>query len=104
MERLLEAWGGVERRGPPQPIDIPDRLGDLDPPLLAHLLLDELHRKERRQVLGPDRLAGGGMERRGAGGAGGGPGVVPPWRGGLFPPEGRCVGGALARRFRTPCG
>src|SRR2546430_15290140 len=58
IERLLEAPGAVERRRPPQPIDVADLVGDLDPPLLAHLLLDELHRGERGEVLGPDRLAG----------------------------------------------
>src|SRR5439155_18880295 len=77
IERLFEAAGAVERRRPPQPIDIPDLLGDRDPPLLAHLLLDELHRKERRQVLGPDRLAGAGMERRGQRGLEIGLDVVP---------------------------
>src|SRR5207244_11780337 len=53
-----------ERRRPPQPIDVADLVGDLDPPLLAHLLLDELHREEWGEVLGPDRLAGPRMEGR----------------------------------------
>src|SRR5207249_10267650 len=64
IERLLEAPGAVERRRPPQPIDVADLVGDLDPPLLAHLLLDELHREEWGEVLGPDRLAGPRMEGR----------------------------------------
>src|SRR5207249_9653315 len=50
-ERLLEAARAIERRRPPQAIDVTDLVGDLDPALLADLLLDQLHREERRQVL-----------------------------------------------------
>jgi hypothetical protein len=64
IERLLEPARAIERRGPPQAQDVPHLVGDLDPPLLAHLLLDQLHREEGREVLGADGLAGAGMERR----------------------------------------
>src|SRR5258705_7510444 len=37
-ERLLEAARAIERRRPPQAIDVTDLVGDLDPPLLADLL------------------------------------------------------------------
>src|SRR5207249_10540810 len=61
-ERLLEAARAIGRRRTPQAIDVTDLVGDLDPALLADLLLDQLHREERRQILRADRLLGAGME------------------------------------------
>src|SRR3990170_709304 len=76
-ERLLEPPRAVERRRPPQAVEGAHGLGDLDPALLADLLLDQLHREQRRQVLGPDRLAGAGVQRRRQGGLEVGLDVVP---------------------------
>src|SRR5262249_300657 len=61
VERLLEAAGAIERRGPPETIDVAHLIGDLDPAILTDLLLDQFHREERREVLWPDRLSGSGM-------------------------------------------
>src|SRR5262249_41240397 len=63
-ERLLQAVGPVERRRSPQTIDVPDRFRDVDPALLAHLLLDDLHWKERHEILGADGLERAGMDHR----------------------------------------
>src|SRR6266478_5921 len=63
-EGLLEAARAIERRRPPQPIDVTDLVRDLDPALLADLLLDQLHRKQRRQILRPDRVLRPGVEHR----------------------------------------
>ena len=57
-DRLLQPLRAIERRRPPQPPDVEHLLGDRDLGLLAHLLLDERHREERRQIVRPDRLAG----------------------------------------------
>ncbi len=63
-ERLLEPSGAVERRGPPEAVDLAHGLGDLDPALLRDLLLDEGHREERREVGRPDRLLRARVEHR----------------------------------------
>src|SRR5207249_8678058 len=63
-ERLLESPRTIEWRRPPQAIDVTDLVRDLDPALLADLLLDQLHREERRQILGPDRVLRGRVEHR----------------------------------------
>src|SRR5437867_4064295 len=102
IERLLEASAAVEGRRSPQPIDLPDLLGDRDPPLLAHLLLDELHRKERRQILRSDRLAGAGMKRRGQRGLEVGLDVVPLRRDVLLVEEKLGVVAGLSRHALPP--
>src|SRR5262249_38162765 len=64
-QRLLEAPRAIQRGGPPEPQDVPDFVGDLDPALAAHFLLDQLHGKQRREVLGADGLPGArGQHRR----------------------------------------
>jgi hypothetical protein len=51
--------GAKQRRRAPQAEHLAHRLGDLDLALGADLLLDQRHRKQRRQVIGPDyRLRG----------------------------------------------
>src|SRR5437867_2542074 len=61
-ERLLQAPRAIERGGPPQPQDVAHLVGDLDPALAADLLLDQLHREQRREIGGADRLLGARME------------------------------------------
>src|SRR5262249_60412067 len=56
IERLLEATGAIERRRAPETIDVAHRFRNLDPALLAHRLLDQLHGKQRREAFGPDGL------------------------------------------------
>ena len=56
-DRLLEPARPVERRRPPEAVDVEHLLRDRDLRLLAHLLQDQLHREERREVVRPDRLA-----------------------------------------------
>jgi hypothetical protein len=48
---------------PPQLVDLAHLVGDLDLRLARDLLLDQAHREDRGEVLGPDRLLGGGMKR-----------------------------------------
>ena len=40
-----------------------DLIRDVDPPLLAHFLLDEIHGENRGQVLRANRLAGARVQR-----------------------------------------
>ena len=49
--------GAEEGRGPPELVDLPHLVRDLDVALGTHLLLDERHREEGREVVRPDRLA-----------------------------------------------
>ncbi len=63
-ERLLEPPGAVERRRAPHPIDVADRLRDLDVPFAAHFLADQRHRKEGREIVRPDRLARSRVQHR----------------------------------------
>ena len=63
-ERLLQAMGPVEGRRPPEPVDVPHGLGDVDPPLLAHLLLDDLHREQRSEILRADGLERARVDHR----------------------------------------
>src|SRR5262249_15415133 len=64
VERSLEAARAIERRGPPEAIDVAHLIRILDPAFLTDLLLDQFHREERRQVLWPDRLSGSRVKRR----------------------------------------
>src|SRR2546426_5055324 len=57
-EHFLEPARANERRRPPELEDITHLVGDLDPALAADLLLDELHREQRGEILRPDGLAG----------------------------------------------
>ena len=63
-ERLLQPMGAEERRGPPQAVDVEHLARDLDVLLLRDLLHDQVHREQRRQVLGTDRLPGAGVQHR----------------------------------------
>src|SRR5688572_14383170 len=54
----------VHRRGPPQLVDLAHLVGDLDIRLGRHLLADQPHREDRREVFGTRRLHRPGVERR----------------------------------------
>ena len=56
-ERLLEPPGAIEGRWAPHAVDVAHRRRDFDVPLGAHLLADQRHRKERREIGGADRLS-----------------------------------------------
>ena len=53
----------VERRRPPQAVDVEHRVRDWDLGLLAHLLEDELHREERSERVRADGLACARVQR-----------------------------------------
>src|SRR4051812_50177567 len=77
FERLLETMSAEQRARPVQPICVAHFLGDLDLAILAHDLLDQLHREEWREVGGSDRLSGTrGKDRGGPGGGNRGGGVT----------------------------
>src|SRR5439155_17941548 len=59
---LLEPARPVEGRGTPEAVDVEDLFGNRDLRLLAHLLEDQRHREEGREVVGADRFAGARME------------------------------------------
>ena len=63
-ERLLEPERAVERRRPPEAVDVADGVGNRDLRVRRDLLEDQVHREERREVVGADGLAGAGMQNR----------------------------------------
>ena len=64
LERLLKAVCPEERAGPPLAVDVEDGPRDLDEPFRRDLLEDEVHRKQRGEVVGAGRLERPRMERR----------------------------------------
>ena len=64
IEGLLQPAGAVERGRAPRAVRLAHRRRDLDLALGRHLLPDQRHRKERREVVGTDRLEGAGMQHR----------------------------------------
>ena len=64
-KHLLEPASAVERRRPPEAVDVTDRFGDGNPTFAADFLLDERHWEERSKVVWPNGLAGSGMQWRG---------------------------------------
>src|SRR5439155_5581787 len=67
LELPLQPGRPHQRGRPPEPECLLNRLRDVDIAFLGHLLLDQLHREERRQVLRTNGLLGGGMQRRAPG-------------------------------------
>ncbi len=65
IERLLQAPRAIERRGAPQAIDVHHLARNIDLRLRGELLLDQFHRKDRRQILRRQRLMSARMQRRG---------------------------------------
>jgi hypothetical protein len=57
--------GAVEGRGAPEAVHVAHRLGNLDVPLGAHLLVDERLREDGLEVGGPGGLVRLGIEHRG---------------------------------------
>ncbi len=65
VERLLQPARAEQRRRPPLPVDVAHRPRNLDLALGAHLLLDQRHRKQRREIVGADRLQRPRVQHRG---------------------------------------
>ena len=64
VQRLLQPARAVQRGGPPQPVDVEHLGGDVDVGVGGHLLADQLHREQRRQVFRPHRLHRPRVQRR----------------------------------------
>jgi hypothetical protein len=64
-EGLLQPARAQQRGRAPQLVDLSDLLRDVDEALAADLLLDQLHREQRQEVRGSDRLLGAGVQHRG---------------------------------------
>ena len=77
VQQLLQPVGAEQRRRPPELVDVDDLAGDVDVVLAGHLLADQLHREQRRQVVGADRLEGARVQRRRRGRGQVGDDVVP---------------------------
>jgi hypothetical protein len=63
-ELLLQPRGAEQRARPPYPVHVEHLAGDVDVALRRDLLLDQCHREQRRQVVGPDRLVRARVQRR----------------------------------------
>ena len=77
FQGLLQVVGPVQGAGPPQLIDAQYLVGDGNPALRAHFLLDQGRGKDGRQVGRGDGLAGARVEIRRHGGRQVGNDVVP---------------------------
>ena len=64
VEELLEPPCAKQRARPPESEHVEHAAGDVDVRVARHLLFDQRHREQRRQVVGPDRLVGARMQRR----------------------------------------
>ena len=64
LQRLFQPARAEQRRGAPLAVDVAHRARDLDLALGADLLHDQLHGKQRREVVRPDRLLGAGVQHR----------------------------------------
>ena len=63
-QRTLEAEGAHQRRRAPHRVDLAHLVRDRDEALLRDLLADDLHREERREIVGAYRLPGSRVQRR----------------------------------------
>ncbi len=64
LERLFQSARAIERRRAPLAIHRSHLFRDREEAVGRDLLLDDLQREERREVVGPDRLSGARMEHR----------------------------------------
>ena len=64
IEEALEPARAVQRRRPPQPVDVADLVRDRDRALSAHLLRDQRHREQGREIARADRLQRPRMQGR----------------------------------------
>ena len=63
-ERLFQAMGAIERRRPPELVDLPDLVRDVDPAVGGHLLLDQRHGEDGQHVVRGERFEGLGIDDR----------------------------------------
>ncbi len=63
-ERLFQTVGTEQRRRPPQLVNFTDFVGDIDPALRRHLLLDQRHRENGQHFVRGDRLHGPRADHR----------------------------------------
>ncbi len=63
-ELLLKPPRADQRRRPPHPVDVADRLRNVEIALARHLLEDELHWEKRLEIGGADWLLGSRMQDR----------------------------------------
>mmetsp|Transcript_65118 Transcript_65118/g.115890 ORF Transcript_65118/g.115890 Transcript_65118/m.115890 type:complete len:324 (+) Transcript_65118:601-1572(+) len=61
-QQLLQSPGAEERRGPPAPVNLKDRLGNVNVALSADLLQNQVHGKQRGQIRGADGLVCAGVQ------------------------------------------
>ncbi len=103
IEEALEPARPVERRRPPQAIDVADRIRDLDRALLAHLLEDQRHREQGCELRGADRLQRPRMQGRRRRPRQIGREIVPVGRNPLFAQD-RLQGPLVGRHDAPPAG
>ena len=63
-QRLLQPVCAIQGARPPQPVDVENLLRDVDVLLGGHLLEDQVHREQGRQVVRPHRLPGARVQHR----------------------------------------
>ncbi len=51
VQSFLKSVSSVEGRGPPESVYVPDLVGNVDPPLDAHLLPDQFFGEEWLEIL-----------------------------------------------------
>jgi len=95
---FFQAMGTIEGRGPPEAIDVPNLVRDVDPALLRNFLLDQGHGENRQQVFRGNRLHGAGIDHRSQRTGHVGNNVVPLFRDLIFGKQDfRCHGISLQR-------
>jgi hypothetical protein len=79
--------GPMKRSRPPDQKLFDDILGDVDPPLLTHLLFNKVHGEDGSKVLGTDRLPRSWVDQGLKGGWQIGLNIIPLLRNLIFPEE-----------------
>src|SRR4029077_7641680 len=64
LQRFLQPIRAIPRAGPPQLVHVEHGAGDVEVLLSTYLLPDQVHRKQRGEVIRPNRLQGAWMKWR----------------------------------------